>query len=180
MEPQEPLSSFHLQSLSFSLDDLETLTSAQLALVQFHPEASDLQGERAKVLFLRRRLEEQGQEGTAVKGEELVQHVGAEVPIKQEDREEEDVKPAIKVEGEERVEEAKVKRKVEEVSLLDDDDDEVVITQGGRRAAPAKKRKSDPIATSSSLLTVKAAPAKKRHSDPGDGTTSSRLFKGPR
>ncbi|GAA5923804.1 hypothetical protein JCM3775_000513 [Rhodotorula graminis] len=51
-----PSGDLHTQSLSFSLDALDALSSAQLALVQFHPRADDAQTARARALFVRRRM----------------------------------------------------------------------------------------------------------------------------
>ncbi|GAA6014911.1 hypothetical protein JCM10207_002222 [Rhodosporidiobolus poonsookiae] len=144
------LASFHSQSLSFPLDNLSGLSSAHLALVQFHPEATEEQQERAKLLFFQRRVSARG---AGVKLESVEQAL-------------EDVKPCIKpdpeLKAEKRVKveqgverqtgEVKVKQEVPEISLLDDDDDEVEIlsTQTKREGSAApKKRKSDPAASSS-------------------------------
>ncbi|GAA5917849.1 hypothetical protein JCM6882_001713 [Rhodosporidiobolus microsporus] len=172
MDPHDPLAALHTHSLSFSLDDLEALSSAQLALVQFHPEASELQQERAKLVFVQRRrgwLEEQKKVGPVKREEEAVEvNVKMEGAVKREEKEEEDVKP-VKLEREERAAPpVRVKQEVEEISLLDeDDDDEPVIIKGGKAdkgkgkaTAPPlpKKRKSDPAEASSSSFRAAKAP----------------------
>lgn len=116
----------HTRSLAFPLDNVQALTSTQLALVQFHPEASPLVEERARVEFVRRRaawleqekqrLEEAEKRAVAVKQEEVDagQARGQEVR-------------AVKQEA------------VEVLTLDDDEDDEVEVFTLPKKGKAARK-----------------------------------------
>lgn len=72
-----PLDLFHTHSLSFSLTSLPTLSSGELALVQFHPDATIAQRERAQVLFVERRVAWLEQEKARLAAEEEVKPLRA-------------------------------------------------------------------------------------------------------
>ncbi|GAA5878248.1 hypothetical protein JCM8547_007539 [Rhodosporidiobolus lusitaniae] len=156
------LENLHTHDLSFSPTDLGALSSAQLALVQFHPEAEGDERVQlsARVEFLRRREEWRRGEVKQVEKLEKVK----------EEKEEEDVKPVKKGEREEK--EVRVMKEVEDISLLDiDDDEEIVIVKREKGKAredsrpQAKKRKSDGAAELSSSSSRRTKTAKRSSLD---------------
>ncbi|BGP31311.1 hypothetical protein JCM10296v2_003075 [Rhodotorula toruloides] len=125
----------HKHSLAFSLDDLAALSSTQLALVQFHPEASPLVEERAKVEFVRRRAAWLEREKQRLEAEEK-----PVVAVKQE--EEVDAGVTALAGGASVEDLGAVKKEATEVLTLDDDDDEVeVFTLPKKGKAPKEVRK---------------------------------------
>ncbi|BGP15104.1 hypothetical protein JCM10213_006564 [Rhodosporidiobolus nylandii] len=172
----DSLAAFHTQSLSFPLNDLSTLASAQLALVQFHPDADSALVERARIEWMRRRLGwMEGERAHAERNE------GGEDAVKEEETD------GVKQE------EAEAKREVEEISLLDSDDDgsgsdvELVVKKEGQvkregKAQPSmqrkKKRKSGEADASSSSSSA-ARPAKAKRTPSGGTASTSRAVLPP-
>ncbi|GAA5844045.1 hypothetical protein JCM9279_003712 [Rhodotorula babjevae] len=81
-----PPSDLHTHSLSFPLDALDTLSSTQLALVQFHPQAADTQTARARALFVHRRMAWLEQEMVRARAREQVADAAAAAARREVDR----------------------------------------------------------------------------------------------
>ncbi|GAA6042519.1 hypothetical protein JCM8097_004642 [Rhodosporidiobolus ruineniae] len=174
-----PLADLHTHSLSFSLDPLDSLTSAQVALVPFHPDSTPLIEERAKLVFARRRAAWLEGERARIKQEELDEEERRQAQLR---REEQD---RVRVVRDERP--VEVKKGVEEISLLDDEDDDEleVVPRADKgkgkakehdRPLPPKKRKSDGVEASTSSRPGKAS---KRPSLDGAGPTARRVCPPP-
>ncbi|BGP39183.1 hypothetical protein JCM10449v2_003121 [Rhodotorula kratochvilovae] len=157
LTPPEDPAALHTHSLSFSLADLDTLTSTQLALVQVHPVADEEHIKRARALFVRRRMDWLEAERERVPAR-----------VKREEGEEGDRAGASSNEGGRAPAAALavVKREVEEILLLDDDDDDDEAMPAPLPPRPAAKRPG--------VVEVPASrppPPKKRRSDLGPSTT---------
>ncbi|PRQ75182.1 hypothetical protein AAT19DRAFT_14203 [Rhodotorula toruloides] len=144
----------HKHSLAFPLDNLAALTSTQLALFQFHPEASPLIEERARVEFVRRRAAWLEQEKQRLEAEEK-----PVVAVNQEEVE----AGVTTLAGGASVEDVGVaKKEVPEVLTLDDDDDEVevfTLPKKGKAPKEVRKRKASLSGSASSASSKRSRAA---------------------
>ncbi|GAA5869398.1 hypothetical protein JCM16303_000455 [Sporobolomyces ruberrimus] len=127
----------HEYDLDFPLDDLSSLPSIYLALVRFHPNASEYDKDRATILFLQRRTDWMIQERERIRKEE------------EELRNRQDVKPRVDVNEEEEGDEPiaiEVRKPHREEIVIDDTDEEEIVVVGrvdkGKGKAKEQERRS--------------------------------------
>lgn len=150
----------HASSLDFALDDISALSSTQLALVLFHPYSTPAHVDCARIEFMRRREVflaaevERIQRGSEQPAAVAAPRVCAPISPSLEPRDASLSAPAASPPATA----TKVKREVQEISLLDSDDD-VVVLHAPRPAKQKQKQARQKSAASPAQSSKRTASA---------------------